>query len=47
MAGGTVPFEWDVAGTAKTDCAGRLEFDGGGAFPDVFENAGVNQCRID
>ena len=45
-AGGAVPVALAVAGMAKTDGAGDLEFTGDGVLPNVFES-GATEWRID
>ena len=47
--GGIVPVAIAVAGMARADDEGRLEFEGKGVLPNVFENPtpGVTTWRID
>jgi len=50
MGGGTVPVASVVVGTVRTDGTGRLEFEGEGVLPNVFDTPvtpGVTQWRID
>ena len=50
MAGGNVPDAIAVVGTARTDGTGRLEFEGKGVLPNVFDSPatpGVTEWRID
>ncbi len=48
--GGIKPVAIAVAGMARTDGAGRLEFEGKGVLPNVFDDpvtSGVTKWRID
>ncbi|MCH8186419.1 MAG: hypothetical protein IH862_10005 [Chloroflexi bacterium] len=48
--GGIKPVAIAVAGMARTDGAGRLEFEGKGVLPNVFDDpvtSGVSKWRID
>ena len=49
-AGGNVPVGFAVAGMARTDDDGELEFEGKGILPNVFDDPvtpGVTEWRID